>query len=266
MKNKFLYITLLIFVSCLLLSCGAKSSSAAGNNGSVSQKSNKKGVDIFGTTYELEDSWRLNHESNSKNVYTIDFEYPHPDNKYDVISVVNMPDALSGGTSWDLANQYIDLMEKEVVPNFFDGQIETEEYNKDKTPGRRITGRSRLIGFDGTCYIFMNNFNDAVLIMYYHTNEDIDHSTDVQEMVDSMEFSFDGFKNEVEPQKSLGFTNKYGTPTTKCAHRGCSNYIAPSGDTNCCEEHSNKCLNCGIYIDGDATYCMDCLSDAAENK
>ena len=63
---------------------------------------------------------------------------------------------------------------------------------------------------------------------------------------------------------SVSFTNKYGTATTKCAHSGCSNYIASSGDTNCCKVHSNKCLECGKYIDEDATYCMSCLSKASD--
>ena len=58
---------------------------------------------------------------------------------------------------------------------------------------------------------------------------------------------------------SKSFTNKYGTPTTKCAHPGCSNYIASSGDTNCCTVHARRCLECGKYIDEDAIYCMDCL-------
>lgn len=62
------------------------------------------------------------------------------------------------------------------------------------------------------------------------------------------------------------FTNKYGTRTTKCAHKGCNNYIASSGDTNCCTVHSNKCLNCGKYIDEDAMYCMDCLTDYFSGK
>lgn len=62
---------------------------------------------------------------------------------------------------------------------------------------------------------------------------------------------------------SSSFTNKYGTATTKCAHSGCSNYIASSGDTNCCTTHSNKCLECKKYIDEDAMYCMSCLSNAA---
>ena len=60
--------------------------------------------------------------------------------------------------------------------------------------------------------------------------------------------------------QQVTFTNKYGTATTICAHNGCTNYIASSGDTNCCTKHSNKCLNCGKYIDEDATYCMECLN------
>jgi len=69
-------------------------------------------------------------------------------------------------------------------------------------------------------------------------------------------------------EKGLGktdsFTNAYGTPTTKCAHPGCNNTIAPSGDTNCCTVHSNRCADCGKYIDEDAMYCMDCLRNAAD--
>lgn len=61
------------------------------------------------------------------------------------------------------------------------------------------------------------------------------------------------------------FTNKYGTPTTKCAHTGCDNYIASSGDTNCCTTHSRRCLNCNKYIDEDALYCIDCLAAALSN-
>lgn len=68
---------------------------------------------------------------------------------------------------------------------------------------------------------------------------------------------------EYEPSSDSGsgFSNKYGTPTTKCYISGCNNYIASSGDTNCCTTHSNLCLNCSCYIDSDAMYCMDCLED-----
>ncbi|MBQ3761195.1 MAG: hypothetical protein II875_04180 [Clostridia bacterium] len=61
---------------------------------------------------------------------------------------------------------------------------------------------------------------------------------------------------------STPFTNKYGTPTTKCAHYGCTNYIASSGDTAYCTTHSQKCVSCRKYIDEDATYCMDCIYKA----
>ena len=61
------------------------------------------------------------------------------------------------------------------------------------------------------------------------------------------------------------FTNAYGTPTTKCAHVGCNNYIASSGDTNCCTKHSHRCLSCGKYIDEDATYCMSCISKSLDS-
>lgn len=67
-------------------------------------------------------------------------------------------------------------------------------------------------------------------------------------------------------KSSSSFTNKYGTATTKCAHSGCNNYIASSGDTNCCTTHSNKCLNCNKYIDEDAMYCMDCLSKSSKSS
>lgn len=58
------------------------------------------------------------------------------------------------------------------------------------------------------------------------------------------------------------FTNKFGTRTTKCAISGCTNYIASSGDTNCCTKHSRKCMECYCYIDSDAMYCMSCLEKA----
>ena len=58
------------------------------------------------------------------------------------------------------------------------------------------------------------------------------------------------------------FTNKYGTADTICYVPGCTNNIAPSGDTNCCVQHSNTCSQCGCYIDSDAMLCMECIEDA----
>lgn len=77
--------------------------------------------------------------------------------------------------------------------------------------------------------------------------------------------SFSTNSTSVVSNQSVRFSNKYGTPTTICAHRGCNNYIATSGDTSYCTMHSKKCLECGKYIDEDATYCMDCLKKAAES-
>lgn len=68
----------------------------------------------------------------------------------------------------------------------------------------------------------------------------------------------------VPTQNKEKFTNLYGTPTTRCAHKGYTNYIASSGDTNCCTIHSRRCLECGKYIDEDATWCMSCIIKAAD--
>lgn len=42
--------------------------------------------------------------------------------------------------------------------------------------------------------------------------------------------------SQKQSETSTIFTNDYGTRTTICAHKGCTNYIASSGDTNCCKE------------------------------
>ncbi len=76
-----------------------------------------------------------------------------------------------------------------------------------------------------------------------------------------------GSSNRSDTSNGSGtFTNAFGTPTTKCAHPGCNNSIASSGDTNCCTVHSNRCADCGKYIDEDAMYCLDCLTKAANGS
>lgn len=69
------------------------------------------------------------------------------------------------------------------------------------------------------------------------------------------------YKDDFE-EPSESFTNKFGDVNTKCVVSGCSNTIAKSGDTNCCESHSNRCGNCNCYIDGDAAFCMSCIENA----
>lgn len=71
-------------------------------------------------------------------------------------------------------------------------------------------------------------------------------------------------QNKSSSASTKPFTNKYGTSTTICAHTGCTNYIASSGDTNCCTTHSHKCANCGCYIDEDALFCLSCIANSLD--
>jgi hypothetical protein len=66
--------------------------------------------------------------------------------------------------------------------------------------------------------------------------------------------------------ETLDFSNTFGTPTTMCALSGCNRHIAPSGNTHNCIAHSNKCLECTDYIDGDAAWCLSCLENAAAGR
>lgn len=91
-------------------------------------------------------------------------------------------------------------------------------------------------------------------IFFYDTNSDYDKK--------SSTYSYDSYSKNYTGSTYTYFTNKYGTSTTICAHSGCSNYIATSGDTNCCSVHSNRCKGCYCYIDEDASYCMDCIKKA----
>ena len=106
------------------------------------------------------------------------------------------------------------------------------------------------IDYDNTSYVACW-YDTGVITVEWHYDESISDS---------------GNDNSVdtESDNTVAFTNKYGTPTTICAHTGCTNYIAPSGDTNCCTVHSNRCMDCNCYIDEDATWCVSCLQKAAE--
>ena len=48
----------------------------------------------------------------------------------------------------------------------------------------------------------------------------------------------------------------------ECAQAGCDRKAVTSGDSVYCAQHSNRCGECGCYIDGDAMFCMDCLRSA----
>ena len=94
------------------------------------------------------------------------------------------------------------------------------------------------------------------------TSKSSSTSTSKSSSSSSSKSSSSGSSKSSSSGSSKSFTNKYGTSTTRCAHSGCSNYIASSGDTNCCTTHSRRCGNCNCYIDEDAIYCMTCLTNA----
>lgn len=108
-----------------------------------------------------------------------------------------------------------------------------------------------IIQKDNDTYYMEMNFGVSSGI-YYKTNKE----TDITENTSGQ----NTITNNIDV---TSFTNAYGTSTTKCAHNGCSNYIASSGDTNCCTTHSNRCLGCKKYIDEDALYCVSCIEKAA---
>ena len=57
------------------------------------------------------------------------------------------------------------------------------------------------------------------------------------------------------------FTNKLGTADTVCAHTGCKELIAPSGETLNCIKHSSTCSVCGCYISEGESMCSQCTID-----
>jgi len=66
-------------------------------------------------------------------------------------------------------------------------------------------------------------------------------------------------------KQSVEFSNIQGTETTICSHNGCENFIAPSGDTLFCTEHSARCGFCGCYIDEGKTYCSKCIIEKLDS-
>ncbi len=106
----------------------------------------------------------------------------------------------------------------------------------------------------------------AALLALVGCAETREDPTEAADMIESVQPSATPTPEPVATPKpkapKTNFTNKYGTATTYCAHGGCTNYIAPSGDTNCCTTHSQRCLECGCYIDEDAMFCISCLEKA----
>ena len=156
------------------------------------------------------------------------------------------------------------------IEQIFSGStlISEEPYEKNGEPAYHFVFSSTSMGLNyiHDSYFIMANQHDLLVIMETHWEDSKnDFKEEYREIIQNIETAgiHDDTSKTTQKEDTSSFTNKYGTPTTKCAHPGCNNYIAPSGDTNCCVTHSNRCADCGKYIDEDATYCMDCLTNAA---
>ena len=72
-------------------------------------------------------------------------------------------------------------------------------------------------------------------------------------------------KTETYVKKTTSTTSS-GNKTTSggktCAKSGCTNKAVTTGDSVYCATHSNRCGQCGCYIDGDAMYCLSCIAKA----
>ena len=257
-----------LLVMGLLVLYGCGNGNNAINETGTEDIPKMKSVTIFDNTYTIPDGWLVEEGKASGSVKqtNIYFEPPNPTEIEDTVGITLLTGVLSNGnenTSYSDSEDAFNILLPYILPSIFPNENDREnctirDYNLKESASAYIEGKNTDYNYMVECYSFFNNYNDVIVIQYLHSQSSkVKHSSEVKEMVDSIVFSYPGFKKEGKNQ--TGFTNKYGTPSTKCAHTGCNNYIASSGDTNCCEIHSNKCANCGKYIDEDAMYCMDCL-------
>ena len=255
-----------------------------------------KQVDIFGTKYTVHDDWIVEKKENNPDSPFYQVSFPDPNNpseiqkdnaflisRIEVIRYDNLEQGKANGVSetdrWP-RHLIVERTFQEFKDSLLSSGMITDHYNSEifdlpETPvlhlsGITESGQAAPEGQYHELYLFMNDYNYLAVVQAYL--QDANYSNELKEIIQALEFSYDGWKKEnninnnttvsSNSSESSTFTNKYGTPTTKCAHPGCNNYIASSGNTNCCTKHSNKCLSCGKYIDEDAMYCIDCLTKA----
>lgn len=119
---------------------------------------------------------------------------------------------------------------------------------------------AKIVAANGTKVDVMSGATASSKALIYAVNNALDPKTYPYPPVETIIEKTS--TNSSTQSSTVSFTNKFGTATTICAHSSCNNYIATSGDTNCCTTHSRKCLECDDYIDEDATYCISCLEDS----
>lgn len=159
-----------------------------------------------------------------------------------------------------LVSRYVEAKEKlvQAVENI-------REYDSSELSGELQKCFDKLLEYAEKMEYYSNEFSKNLTIDEFEKLLSIadDQVAYIEELGELLIEAGTAMDAQIDEENADRFFNKFGTPSTLCAHAGCKNVIAYSGDTNCCVEHSNKCLNCGKYIDEDAMYCMDCLRESA---
>lgn len=153
----------------------------------------------------------------------------------------------------DKQNEIKEQMLQQVIT-----QAQEKMNNKEYSSAQTLLGKYKDLG------------NQTIVDMYNNATNEVNRIESEKKAQEEAERKAREKKKAEEKarenkQSTTYFTNKYGTPTTKCNHSGCNSYIASSGDTNCCTKHSNRCGKCRKYIDEDAMYCMDCIKSMLYN-
>ena len=235
-----------------------------------------KTVEIYGIKFTVPDSCIIDEENSDQNI-SIYFQPMDSLGAHDMISVTRFKNVLPEGLSEEDVYYSLSTVSEQLISQATDSAPMTEyKYPVDGFPGYFCKADKEDGSQNYESYHFQINPTDVMFVLYINLPIGGKARPELfQEIIDNVIIdeskhtepttSATGNTGGKESSDKPAFTNKYGTPTTICAHKGCNSYIARSGDTNCCEKHSAKCLNCGKYIDEDAMYCMDCLSNAASN-
>ena len=133
--------------------------------------------------------------------------------------------------------------EEWYIPEFKDNKLESEWTTTREEFDQVVSERNskEIIYFEDGNIIKLDQYDDGetVKTIYYKTSREV-----VSKYSDSSSSS--------------------GSSGKKCAKSGCSSKAVTTGDSIYCAKHSNRCLNCSCYIDGDAMYCMSCIRQALQ--
>ena len=166
------------------------------------------------------------------------------------------------------AEEYMDIFMEGFFSSqngYSGGSFSPHTANVPARHGYYLSGESKI---EVEAYCYLPSTTSIFILSKWHlidSTSEIDEETFLK-VVNSVQLPElnvkDAYTSSSKKSQSSDFTNQYGTASTQCAYSGCTRKIAPSGDTNCCTQHSNKCGNCGCYIDSDAIYCMSCLTNS----